>query len=547
VGRRAERVAGGQGHHPDRSPGHQGVPAADADPVVAQREVGQRVSRGGHGLGQTGIAARPDQRRGEHPGGDHEAAEVEDGRHRGREEATEPAFQRQPRAEPDRHATGFLQGPGRRERSGNGPGVGQQPEGGVGAGDQDDQEGRSHHRAALQRALAGVELACLGDQQPGQAQLEQRLLDVQALGQVEHGASAQQGHRGQPGQPLPPPQPAGQQQQGDAGRRGDHRGAFRDDARDQRVERLQPVGLGRQQRRHQVDHAGQGGQGGRHPDGPSPTRCHASTSSWMTHRFYGDIDEKRMSVGSAGRFLIVLSRQIAVAGGPWAERGGAALRVLVVEDELKMARALRRGLEQEGYAVDAALDGDDGLHRATEWDYDAIVLDVLLPGLDGIEVCRRLRQAGRWAPVLMLTARDGVADRISGLDVGADDYLVKPFAFGELLARLRALVRRGSRERPAVLSVGALVLDPAAHTVTLSDQPVSLSAREFALLEFLIRHPGQVMARSAILEHVWDYNYDGLSNVVDVYIGYLRRKLERPAGQVRIRTVRGVGYGIEPA
>jgi two-component system, OmpR family, response regulator len=223
------------------------------------------------------------------------------------------------------------------------------------------------------------------------------------------------------------------------------------------------------------------------------------------------------------------------------------MRVLVVEDELKMARALRRGLEQEGYAVDAALDGHDGLHRATEWDYDAIVLDVLLPGLDGIEVCRRLRRAGRWAPVLMLTARDGVADRISGLDVGADDYLVKPFAFGELLARLRALVRRGGPERPAVLTVGDLVLDPAAHTVTLSDGPVSLSAREFALLEFLMRHAGQVMARSAILEHVWDYNYDGLSNVVDVYIGYLRRKLERPAGQVRIRTVRGVGYGIERA
>ena len=223
------------------------------------------------------------------------------------------------------------------------------------------------------------------------------------------------------------------------------------------------------------------------------------------------------------------------------------MRVLLVEDEIKMSRAIRRGLEREGYAVDAALDGNDGLHRATEWEYDVIVLDVMLPGLDGVEVCRRLRRAGRWAPVLMLTARDGVADRIRGLDVGADDYLVKPFAFGELLARLRALHRRGARERPAILEVGGLVLDPAAHTVTLSGRPVPLSTREFALLEFLMRNAGQVLSRPAILEHVWDYNYDGMSNVVDVYVGYLRRKLEQPPGQIRIRTVRGVGYGLEPA
>jgi two-component system, OmpR family, response regulator len=222
------------------------------------------------------------------------------------------------------------------------------------------------------------------------------------------------------------------------------------------------------------------------------------------------------------------------------------MRVLLVEDEIKMSRALRRGLEQEGYAVDTALDGHDGLHRATEWDYDAIVLDVMLPGLDGVEVCRRLRQAGRWAPVLMLTARDGVTDRINGLDAGADDYLIKPFAFEELLARLRAQVRRGVRERPAVLTVAELALDPAAHTATLAGRPLPLSAREFALLEFLMRHAGEVVRRTAILEHVWDYNYDGLSNVVDVYVGYLRRKLEQPDGQVRIRTVRGVGYGLEP-
>ena len=221
------------------------------------------------------------------------------------------------------------------------------------------------------------------------------------------------------------------------------------------------------------------------------------------------------------------------------------MRVLLVEDEIKMCRAIRRGQEREGYAVDAALDGNDGLHRATEWDYDAIVLDVMLPGLDGIELCRRRRRAGRWAPVLMLTARDGVADRIRGLDVGADDYLVKPFAFGELLARLRALVRRGARERPAVLAVGDLVLDPAAHTVRLSGRPVPLSTREFALLEFLMRNAGQVLSRPAILEHVWDYNYDGMSNVVDVYVGYLRKKLERPFGRRLIRTVRGVGFLLE--
>jgi two-component system, OmpR family, response regulator len=223
------------------------------------------------------------------------------------------------------------------------------------------------------------------------------------------------------------------------------------------------------------------------------------------------------------------------------------VRVLVVEDEVKMARAIRRGMEQEGYAVDTALDGDEGLHMVIENDYDAIVLDVMLPGIDGFEVCRRLRARGRWAPVLMLTARDTVPDRIEGLDAGADDYLVKPFAFGELLARLRALIRRGAVERPAVLQVGDLVLDPAAHSVTRAMRQVELSAREFALLEFLMRHPGEVVSRTAILEHVWDYNYDGLSNVVDVYVGYLRRKLEQPFGRTLIRTVRGVGYALEPS
>jgi two-component system OmpR family response regulator len=222
------------------------------------------------------------------------------------------------------------------------------------------------------------------------------------------------------------------------------------------------------------------------------------------------------------------------------------MRVLIVEDEVKMARALRRGLEQEGYAVDTAADGEDGLFQGTENPYDVIVLDVMLPKLDGFEVCRRLREAGRWAPVLMLTARDGVGDRIAGLDVGADDYLVKPFSFGELLARLRALLRRSPVERPPVLAAGDVVLDPATHSVTRAGQRVELSVREFGLLEYLMRRPGQVVSRSSILEHCWDVNYDGFSNVVDVYVGYLRKKLEQPFGRPLIRTVRGVGYMLEP-
>jgi two-component system, OmpR family, response regulator len=222
------------------------------------------------------------------------------------------------------------------------------------------------------------------------------------------------------------------------------------------------------------------------------------------------------------------------------------MRVLVVEDEVKMARALRRGLEQEGYAVDTAGDGEDGLFQGTENPYDVIVLDVMLPKLDGFEVCRRLREAGRWAPVLMLTARDGVGDRIAGLDVGADDYLVKPFSFGELLARLRALLRRSPVERPPVLAAGDVVLDPATHSVTRAGQRVELSVREFGLLEYLLRRPGQVVTRTSILEHCWDVNYDGFSNVVDVYVGYLRKKLEQPFGRPLIRTVRGVGYVLEP-
>ena len=214
------------------------------------------------------------------------------------------------------------------------------------------------------------------------------------------------------------------------------------------------------------------------------------------------------------------------------------MKVLVVEDEPKMLRAIRRGLEREGYAVDTAADGDDGLSFGTEYEYDAIVLDVMIPGRDGFEVCRQLRSRGRWAPILMLTARDGVADRIQGLDTGADDYLAKPFDFGELLARLRALVRRGPQERPSVLQVGDIVLDPAAHTVTAAGVLTELSTREFALLD-------EVVTRTQLLNHVWDYNYGGLSNVVDVYVGYVRKKLAAAGSAASIRTVRGVGYALD--
>ena len=218
------------------------------------------------------------------------------------------------------------------------------------------------------------------------------------------------------------------------------------------------------------------------------------------------------------------------------------MRILVVEDEPKMASLLRRGLEQEGYSVDVSLDGVDGLHQTTENDYDAVVLDVMLPELDGIEVCRQMRERGRWAPVLMLTARGAVSDRVNGLDAGADDYLTKPFSFEELIARLRALLRRGAPERPVVLRVGPIVLDPATRRVERSGEPVVLSPKEYALLEFFLRHPDEVLTRTRILEHVWDVNYDGGSNVVDVYVGYLRRKLDAPFGSNLLRTVRGAGY-----
>jgi two-component system, OmpR family, response regulator len=220
------------------------------------------------------------------------------------------------------------------------------------------------------------------------------------------------------------------------------------------------------------------------------------------------------------------------------------MRVLVVEDEAKTARLIRRGLAEEGLAVDVAPTGDEALWRAAATEYDAIVLDVMLPGTDGFEVCRRLRADGRWSPVLMLTARDDVRDRVAGLDAGADDYLVKPFSFAELLARLRALARRPPLERPAVLVVGDLRLDPATRRVWRGDAELSLSTKEFALLETFMRRPGDVLTRLHLLDHAWDDAYDNRSNVVDVYVRYLREKIDRPFGRSSIETVRGAGYRL---
>jgi two-component system OmpR family response regulator len=220
------------------------------------------------------------------------------------------------------------------------------------------------------------------------------------------------------------------------------------------------------------------------------------------------------------------------------------MRVLVVEDATRMAELLRRGLVEEGYAVDVVAGGQDAVWMATENPFDAILLDVMLPDLDGFEVCRRIRDAGQWAPVLMLTARDGVDDRVRGLDAGADDYLPKPFAFAELLARLRALLRRGTGERPPVLAVGDLTMDPAARLVRRGEAEVSLTPKEFALLEYFMRHPGEVLTRTRLIEHVWDFAFEGDSNVVEVYVRYLREKVDRPFGRDSIETVRGVGYRL---
>jgi two-component system OmpR family response regulator len=216
----------------------------------------------------------------------------------------------------------------------------------------------------------------------------------------------------------------------------------------------------------------------------------------------------------------------------------------VVEDEPRMATLLERGFREEGYSVDVAQNGTDGLWQATENEYDAVVLDLLIPGISGLDVCRRLRAAERWSPVLLLTARNGVADRVEGLDAGADDYLAKPFSFAELAARVRALIRGRSGARPVVLQVGDLRLDPARHRAWRADVVLELSPKEMALLDLLMRHPGEVVTRTQILDHVWDFAYDGRSNVVDQYIAYLRKKVDHPFGRADIETVRGVGYRL---
>ena len=220
------------------------------------------------------------------------------------------------------------------------------------------------------------------------------------------------------------------------------------------------------------------------------------------------------------------------------------MRVLVVEDERKMAELLSRGLKEEGYAVDLAGRGEDALWMAAAVPYDAIVLDVMLPGLDGFAICRELRHRAVWTPVLFLTARDSVGDRVAGLDTGADDYLVKPFSFSELVARLRALTRRAPQSRPPVLQVGDLRLDPAVHRVWRGDEELDLSAKEFALLELFMRRPGQTLSRLQLLEGAWDMSFESRSNLVDVYVRYVREKIDRPFGCHSIETVRGVGYRL---
>jgi two-component system, OmpR family, response regulator len=220
------------------------------------------------------------------------------------------------------------------------------------------------------------------------------------------------------------------------------------------------------------------------------------------------------------------------------------MRVLVVEDEKRLAAGLRKGLEAEGFAVDVALDGADGLWMAREHAYDAIVLDIMLPGINGYKVCATLRQDGVWTPILMLTAKDGEWDEVEALDTGADDYLTKPFAYAVLVARLRALLRRGARERPVVLEAGDLRLDPAARRAWRGDVEVELTPRELALLEFLLHRRGEVVSKREILEHVWDYDFEGDSNIVEVYVWHLRSKLDRPFGRDTIQTVRGAGYRL---
>jgi two-component system OmpR family response regulator len=225
---------------------------------------------------------------------------------------------------------------------------------------------------------------------------------------------------------------------------------------------------------------------------------------------------------------------------------GGQMRVLLVEDEVSLARSVCRGLEAEGFAVEVVHDGREGLWRAREGTFDAIVLDIMLPGMNGYRVCSALREDGDWTPILMLTAKHGEFDEVEALDTGADDFLPKPFSFAVLTARLRALLRRGAPERPAVLSAGDLRLDPASHRCWRGKAEVTLTPKEFSILEYLLRRLGQVVSRTSVLEHVWDPGYDGESNVVDVYMAYLRKKIDSPFGRRAIETVRGVGYRLRP-
>ena len=222
------------------------------------------------------------------------------------------------------------------------------------------------------------------------------------------------------------------------------------------------------------------------------------------------------------------------------------MRILVVEDDKLVARAVRRGLEAEGYAVDVALDGTEGAWLAAENEYDALVLDVMLPGLPGDQLCARLRGAGDWTPILMLTARSLPEEEARALDAGADDFLAKPFSYLVLVARLRALLRRGGRERPAVLEVGDLRLDPAQHQVWRGDTSVDLTPRQFSLLELLMRRPGEVLSKASILEHVWDFAYEGDPNIVEVYVRQLRQRIDIPFDRASLQTVRLVGYRLDP-
>jgi two-component system, OmpR family, response regulator len=222
------------------------------------------------------------------------------------------------------------------------------------------------------------------------------------------------------------------------------------------------------------------------------------------------------------------------------------MRVLVVEDERRLAQTIQRGLQGEGFATDLAFDGDEGLWLAKELPYDAVVLDIMLPGRNGYEVCAELREAGVWTPILMLTAKQGDLDHAEALDTGADDFLTKPFSFVVLIAHLRALIRRGSRERPAVLRAGDLHLDPARHRCWRGDIEIELTPRQFSLLEYLMRRPGEVVSKSEILDHVWDYAFEGDHNIVEVYVGYLRKKIDAPFSCTTIETLRGLGYRLDP-